>query len=164
MTCNIYPVSADCTCMPPLKNLKHEQFVQAFPKSPDGTTAYKNTYHPNSHASAKVGASVLMERPEVKNRLLEVFEEQGLDEDYISAKLKSLTNANRENVQLGAVRTILEVRKDIETSSKLAMQVNIDTEKREAILKLISSFAASNMQKSQAPINKKAKNAAKSAV
>lgn len=128
--------------MPPLKNKKHEQFVQAFPHSPNATEAYKSAFHTPKHSAAKNGASQLMDRPEVNNRLLEVFQEQGLDDDYITAKLKALTSAHRENVQLGAVRTILEVRKDIETSTKLGLQVNIDTEKRSAILNLIKNLAA----------------------
>lgn len=120
--------------MPPLKNLKHEQFVQAFPNSPTAYQAYQETFHTPTQGASRTGSSMLLNRPEVKNRLLEVFEERGLNEDYISNKLHDLTNAHKENVQLGAIRTILEVRKDIESANKLGVQVVVNTEAREKLL------------------------------
>lgn len=127
--------------MPPLKNKKHEQFVQAFPDSANATEAYKKTYHTPLHSSAIVRASQLLDRPEVQNRLLEVFEKDGINDQFISEGLKRLTSANRENVQLGAFRTILEVRKDIESSTKIGIQLNIEQEKKEKVLSRLANYA-----------------------
>ena len=130
--------------MPPLKNKKREQFVQAFPKSATRYGAYEETYHCEG-ASARVGASKLLAVPEVQNRLLEVFEAQGINDGFITDGLKRLTSANKENVQLGAYRTILEVRKDIDSAAKIGIQVNTgDILNHDRRLEILQKYAAKN--------------------
>lgn len=126
--------------MPPLKNKKHEQFVRNVLMSPSVTQAYQKTFNTN-YDNAHAHSHRLAANGGVQNRLLEVLNEAGLDEIRIKDKLDQLLEAKKESVQLGTLRTILEVRKDIETSSKLGLQINIDTEKREKIISLIGKLS-----------------------
>lgn len=128
--------------VPPLKNKKHEQFVRNVLIKPSATQAYQETFK-CSYDNARAHSHRLVANGGVQNRLLEVLNEAGLDEIRIKDKFDQLLEAKKESVQLGTLRTILEVRKDIETSSKLGLQVNIDTEKRAAIVNLISKLASS---------------------
>lgn len=127
--------------MPPLKNLKHEQFVQAYPHKNTAYEAYEATYHVGGDTS-RANASRLMARPEIKNRLLEVFQEKGIDDNFIADGLVRLSNASKENVQLGAYRTILEVRKDIDSANKIGIQVNVETEKQERAIERLSRYSS----------------------
>lgn len=127
--------------MPPLKRLKHEQFVQAFPDKPSAVQAYQSVYHNASYGSARARACALMAKEEIKTRLLEVFQEKGINDDFIANGLKKLTNANKENVRLGSFRTILEVRKDIDSSSNIGIQLNLETEEKAKLLERMKRYS-----------------------
>lgn len=126
--------------MPPLKNIKHEKFVRELIKSPTNTEAYQKVYDCTRDA-ARSSAPVVLADPSVRNRLIEVFEEQGINDDFVSSRLKHLsTSAQKESVQLGAIRTVLEVRKDIDSSSKIGIQINLDQEKKEKAITRLQRY------------------------
>lgn len=118
-----------------------EKFVQNFVKSTSTSAkdAYQETYHTTTDISSRTAASRLLNVPEVKSRLAEVFEAQGLTDDYITNKLKDLTNARKESVQLGAVRTVLEVRKDIDNAPKVGVLVEVN--KRLRVSHLVNKYS-----------------------
>lgn len=136
--------------MPPLKHLKHEQFVKNFVKSSSATEAYLNTYPSSSEVSAMSSACDLLSSPKIQNRLLEVFEEQGISDGYITTGLKALIdNDPKGSVKLGAIRTVLEVRKDIESANKIGIQVNISEGERKSKMDLLVRMIQKNSEASK---------------
>ena len=132
--------------MPPLKNLAHEKLVQTYVTHPkkafNGTYAYATAYPEASKATAAVEATRVLHYPQVQNRLLEVFNEEGIDEKRISRKINELLENPKGSVQLGTVRTILEVRKDIDSASKIGVQINLETEEKSKLLERMKRYSA----------------------
>lgn len=66
--------------MPPLKNIRHEQFCLHYARTANATEAYKQAgYSPKNENSAGANARRLLQNDKVKNRLAELAEEMNAD-------------------------------------------------------------------------------------
>lgn len=133
----------------PLTNKAHEAFVNTYLGHPkkkfNATFAYKTAYPEASKATAAVEACRVMKYPDIKNRLLEVMQESGITDERITEKLSQLLENPKGTVQLGALRTILEVRKDIDGEKNIGLQVNIgDLPKHDQKISILGKYAQRN--------------------
>jgi len=92
--------------MPPLKNLKHEKFAQEVIRKDNPTNAYKEAYQLTNYDSAKVNASKLLTNPNVRERCIELLNQQGLDINHLNTRLNKWVNDDLEpNVSMKAIET-----------------------------------------------------------
>lgn len=119
--------------MPKLKNEAHEQFAKTYALDPqkrfNGTKAYKESYPEAKETSARALAPNLLANVSVKNRISELLDQQGLSVTHLNDKLRSLTDAKSEDVQLRATRLGYELHgvldKDQNMNNHQNIQVNI---------------------------------------
>lgn len=119
--------------MPKLKNEAHEQFAKTYALDPqkklNAAQAYLKTYPESSYSAARNSSSELLAKPHVKNRISELLDQQGLSVTHLNDKLRSLTDAKSEDVQLRATRLGYELHgvldKDQNMNNQQNIQVNI---------------------------------------
>ena len=90
--------------MPPLKNKRHEKFLQTLPKvNFNATKAYKKVYHQSSSDSARSSAPVILASPSIQNRLAEILQANGLGEEAIKDTIKETRLANKPVICDGTI-------------------------------------------------------------
>ena len=90
--------------MPPLKNKRHEKFVQTLPKVKfNQTEAYLESFSTTKRKVAQAESSALLSKPIVGNRLAEVMLENGMNADYLHDNLKQVFSATKPVVYEGMI-------------------------------------------------------------
>lgn len=99
--------------MGPLKNLRHEKFVQALATDPETlgnqTQSYLKTYPDSSLEASRRSASEIMTYPDVKRRFDTVLKDAGLTPSYTSRKLRKHVDSNTENISLDATKFVAKI-------------------------------------------------------
>lgn len=92
--------------MPPLKHVKHEQFVQTLVTSPSATKAYQETYQNPNSESSKVNASKLLTIHNVRERLYELLEKRKVGLERVTERFGEVLNDTSEKaLSWDAVKT-----------------------------------------------------------
>lgn len=81
--------------MPPLKNKKHEKFLKTLIKTGSQYKSYQTVYKGANEQTAKDRSCRIFKDENVRNRLAEMLEAQGLGVPDLNEKLKDLTTANK---------------------------------------------------------------------
>ena len=123
----------------PLKNIKHENFVQQLYQGMNPTDAYKSQYPGVSTSTACKNANRLSKREDVQVRMVDIFNSINLKDEDLANKLKELSNAQDSlsfkgeltgdikpdyRIQLDALKLILELKNHIKTGNDTNIQVN----------------------------------------
>lgn len=101
--------------MPPLRNIKHEQFVQTLAsqlvdptKRPSITSSYQQVYS-SSYEASRFHGSRLMSYEAVRKRMSEVLEELGCSREWRVEQLRKLVSKGNNGIKLGAIKEMNRV-------------------------------------------------------
>ena len=134
--------------MPSLKNLKHELFAQDLVKGISPKDSYKKLYSNNLKDNSLIsGSSRLLNNNDIRTRISELLDSQGLSIKNLNNKLLELINKKKaivlnnniqfvddNSVQLESLKTAYKLHRllgsNIETAQSSPTQINIfnDTE------------------------------------
>jgi len=111
--------------MPRLKNLKHEVFAKNVVKHKGNLTeAYMDTYKSAKQTTANSYSCLVAQRPEVKTRIQEIMDAQGLTLEFLTGELKSNIVENKKDcaIRQDAIKTGFKLQKVMSEGS----EINID--------------------------------------
>ena len=114
-----------------LHNVRQEVFCQNVAnKKLSATKSYQSAYPTASKATAEVNAYNLLKTGKIEKRISELLDEQGLSITSLNTKLYDLTEADKEIIYKGRVRTLKDNPTRLEaikTSYKLHKVLDNDT-------------------------------------
>lgn len=111
-----------------LKNMKHEIFVRNLVKTKgDQKAAYLKTFGTKNENTASNASSMLMRRPEVRERAREILDAHGLTIDNLTVYLKEniIENSKDCPVRQDAIKTAYKIQGVLDKA-----EVNIDIDAR----------------------------------
>lgn len=95
--------------------LKHELFAQELIKTKGNQTeAYANTYDKDQNsakelATSRVNASILLTKPNIRKRVIQILNEKNLSLDYCVSSLKTCVDSENEGIKLEATKTAFKL-------------------------------------------------------
>ena len=96
--------------MPPLKNISHEKLAHAVIKEESATKAYLSVYPESSVAAARSSVSDVLAKPDVRNRIHELLEQNKCGISRITERYKEFLEDNSEkSLAWDAVKTGLKI-------------------------------------------------------
>jgi hypothetical protein len=96
--------------MPPLKNLKHEKFAQAAVLAPSAKQAFKISHPHCSDVTAESHGPALVRNGQVRSRIQEILESQGLTDSFlIDHGKQNYLLGDDKSISFKAWRTFLEL-------------------------------------------------------